>query len=60
MDLTDDLLARVFRSLAVEHDSLTLQHDSLAFFVSARLVSRRLMSLIRDRLSAEYRAALTY
>jgi len=58
MDFTDDLLAGMFRSLAVEHDALTLQHDSLAFFVRVKLVSRRVMSLIRNRLHAEYQAAL--
>jgi len=58
MDFTDDLLASMFRSLAVEHDALTLQHDSLAFFVRVKLVSRRVMSLIRNRLHAEYQAAL--
>ena len=58
MDFTDDLLAGMFRSLAVEHDALTLEHDSLAFFVRVKLVSRRVMSLIRNRLHAEYQAAL--
>ena len=58
MDFTDDLLAGIFRSLAVEHDALTLEHDSLAFFVRVKLVSRRVMSLIRNKLHAEYQAAL--
>jgi len=58
MDLTDDLLAGMFRSLAVEDDSLALEHDSLAFFVSVKLVSCRVMILIRNRLHAEYQAAL--
>ena len=58
MDLTDDLLARMFRSLAMEHDLLSLEHDSLAFFVSIKLVNRRVVSLMRNRLHAEYQAAL--
>ena len=65
MDLTDDLLTGMFRSLALEHnslamqhDSLALEHDSLAFFVSMKLVSRRVMNLMRNRLYAEYEAAL--
>jgi len=58
MDFTDDLLASIFRSLAVEHDTLTLDHDSLAFFVSVNLLNRRVSSLIRNRLHADYQAAL--
>jgi len=57
MELHDDLLANIFRSLALEHDLLALQHDFLAFFVSAQLVNRRVMNVIRNRLYAEYRAA---
>jgi len=58
MDFEDDLLTGMFRSLAVEHDSLSLEHDSLAFFVGVKLVNRRVMSLMRNRLHAEYQAAL--
>ena len=58
MDCTDDLLAGMFRLLAVEHDSLALQHDSLAFFVRVKLVNRRVMCLIKNQLHAEYLAAL--
>jgi len=58
MDLTDDLLVGMFRSLAVEHDSLLLEHDYLAFFVCVKLVSRRVMCLMRNRLHAEYEGAL--
>ena len=58
MDFTDDLLAHIFRSLAVQHDTLALEHDSLALFVGVTLVSRRVRSLIRHRLHAEYQAAL--
>ena len=57
-DFTDDLLAQIFRSLAVQHDTMTLEHDSLALFVGVTLVNRRARSLIRNRLHAEYRAAL--
>ena len=58
MDFADDLLAGIFRSLAMEHDSLALEHDSLAFFVCVKLVNRRVMCLIRNQLHAEYLAAL--
>ena len=58
MDFADDLLAGIFRSLAMEHDSLALEHDSLAFFVSVKLVNRRVMCLIKNQLHAEYLAAL--
>jgi len=58
MDFTDDSLADIFRSLAVQHHRLALEHDLLALFVSVTLVSRRFRSLIRHRLHAEYQAAL--
>ena len=58
MDLTDDMLTGMFRSLAVEHDSLSLEHDALTLFVSVKLVNRRVMSLVRNRLHAEYQSAL--
>ena len=58
MDFTDDLLAVIFRPLAMEHGELAVEHVPLAFFVSVKLVSRRMMSLMRNRLHAEYQAAL--
>ena len=58
MDFTDDLLAAIFRPLAMEHGELAVQHVPLAFFVSVKLVSRRAMSMMRNRLHAEYQAAL--
>jgi len=58
MDFTDDLLAVMFRSLAMEHGALAVEHVPLALFISVKLVSRRMMSLMRNRLHAEYQAAL--
>jgi hypothetical protein len=65
MDFSDDLLAGMFRSLALEHGALALEHGALAlehgalaFFVSVKLVNRRVMGLMRNRLHAEYQAAL--
>jgi len=58
MDLTDDLLAAIFRPLAMQHGELAVEHSPLAFFVSVKLVSRRAMSMMRNRLHAEYQAAL--
>jgi len=57
MDFTDDLLAVIFRPLAMEHGALAVEHVPLAFFVSVKLVSRRMMILMRNRLHAEYQAA---
>ena len=57
MDFTDDLLAVIFRALAMQHGELAVEHVPLAFFVSVKLVSRRAMSLMRNRLHAEYQAA---
>jgi len=47
MDFTDDLLAAMFRPLAMEHGALAVEHVPLAFFVSVKLVSRRMMSLMQ-------------
>ena len=58
MDFTDDLLAVIFHALAMQHGELAVEHVPLAFFVSVKLVSRRAMSLMRNRLHAEYQAAL--